>query len=129
MMDMFSNLWNRGGSSAPTDMSQIRVQEQPMDLSGTVGAANSQLDYSKAAQNVADQNAMWSSLGNAALLAGSTALANANSGAPKGGSMGGADKFSGARMQDATNAEKLSGARLSDMQQFAQAGGLLNAAG
>ena len=75
MMDMFSNLWSRGGTSAPTDMSQIRVQEQPMDLAGTFGIAGNSLDYNQAAQSVANRDALWSSLGTGALVAGSSALA------------------------------------------------------
>ena len=131
MMDMFNNLWSMGGStqSAPTNMSQIKVQQQPMDLAGTIGAANSQIDYGQAAQSVADRNAMWGSMAQAGLMAGASALANSNANAKPQGPQASSSKFDGARLPDATNAEKLSAARLSDMQQFAQAGGLLNAAG
>lgn len=129
MMDMFNNLWTRGGgtTAAPTNMSQIQVQQQPMDLAGTVGVANSQIDYGAANQAVMNQDNRWGNAGAAMAMAGASSLANMHGKQPQ-GLMAQSSKFQGAGLPDATNAEKLSAAKLSDMQQFAQAGGLLGAA-
>lgn len=74
MMDLFNNLMSlgSGGSGqaaptwapntptpAPTDMSQVKVPQQAMDLSGVTQAANSQLQYNPAATPGTD----WSSIG------------------------------------------------------------------
>lgn len=72
-MDLYSNLmsWgSQGGaaSAAPTDMSQIKVQPQAMDLSSTITAANSQLQYDPSATGTD-----WGAIGMGALggMAGS----------------------------------------------------------
>lgn len=50
MMDLFQNLWGLGGPTqdAPTDMSQIKVQPQAVDLAGTIPQANQSLDFKQA---------------------------------------------------------------------------------
>ncbi|AWY03100.1 hypothetical protein SCYZ1_41 [Pseudomonas phage SCYZ1] len=76
MMDLMGNLMQWGGQTPntpapiPTDMSQVKVPQQAMDLSGVTQAANSQLQYNPQATPGTD----WSSIGMGALagLAGST---------------------------------------------------------
>ena len=73
MMDLFQNLWARGGDAAqaaPTDMSQIKVQPQALEPASSISAANAQLDFNKAPQGGGTD---WASLGlmAASQLAGS----------------------------------------------------------
>lgn len=109
MMDLYGNLMQWGSTPntptpVPQDMSQVKVPQQAMDLSGVTQAANSQLQYNPQATPGTD----WSSIGMGAL-------------AGVAGSMGGRQKqpqglmrpqqFDG-RGQDykATPASQLSGA-------------------
>ena len=68
MMDLMNSLLSLGaanGGNAPpaaTDMSQIKVQPQAMDLSSTIPAANSQLSYQQASDSVAGQTD-WGAVG------------------------------------------------------------------
>lgn len=68
MMDLYGNLMQWGSTPntpqpIPQDMSQVRVPEQAMDLSGVTQAANSQLRYNPQATPGTD----WSSIGMGAL--------------------------------------------------------------
>lgn len=74
MMDLYNSLMTLGSSggaaqAAPTDMSQIKVPQQAMDLSGVTQAANSQLQYDPNATPGTD----WGAIGMGALggMAGS----------------------------------------------------------
>lgn len=116
MMDLFGSLMQlgaaNGGGGAPapaaTNMSQIKVQPQAMDLSSTTTAANSQLSYQKAADSVAG-GTDWGAVGKGILggVAGSMGGGGQPQGlmAPGGFNGGGQEhefipgsKFSGARM-------------------------------
>ncbi|UMO76449.1 hypothetical protein DNAM_210 [Pseudomonas phage BroderSalsa] len=121
MMDLFNNLYNRG-SSAPTDMSQVRVPQQAMDLSGVTGAANSQINYDPNAGS----NGSWDGAMKGLMYGGASAIAGMNQGGNKQVMQGSdAAAFRGASLPDQMNAEKLSGARLASGQQFAKVGGLM----
>lgn len=124
MMDLIQNLMARGGGQmqtpAPTDMSQIKVQPQAMDLAGTIPAANAQLDFNKPQAPGMD----WGAAGKAALggLAASMGGGEQQQPAP----MQHAPQYRGGATPDPISAEKLSGANLAQLQQFAQVGGLLS---
>ena len=123
MNSLFDNLWTRGGDGAPTDMSQIKVQQQPMDLAGTIPAANSQLQYDPSAGG----SSIWGNMGRGAMMVGASAIAGMNQPGQAPAMGQAAAQFQGARTPEVMNAEKLSGARLGDQQKFAQMGGLMNA--
>lgn len=123
-MDLFQNLWARGGETAPTDMSQIKVQPQAVDLSGTFGDAGRQVSYQGAQQGVADKERMNGIIGAMAPSVAS-AIAGIN-GRPQQGLMQPQGYQSGARAPEATSSEAISGTRLSDLQKFAQVGGLMS---
>lgn len=110
MMDLMGNLMQWGSqtpntpATIPTDMSQVKVPQQAMDLSGVTQAANSQLQYNPQATPGTD----WGSIGMGAL-------------AGVAGSMGGRQQQSQGLMRprqfdgrgqeyEATAANKLSGA-------------------
>lgn len=121
MMDLFQNLWAMGGAegaatAAPTDMSQIKVPEQAMDLAGTVGAANSQLQFDPAATPGTD----WGTMAKMGLMA----LGNSQ---PKGQEQPTirAPQYQGGRAPEAFKAEDFSGLNMGALQKFAQAPGLL----
>lgn len=109
MMNLYGNLMQWGSTPntptpVPQDMSQVKVPQQAMDLSGVTQAANSQLQYNPQATPGTD----WGSIGMGAL-------------AGVAGSMGGRQKqpqglmhsqqFSGRGQEyKATPASQLSGA-------------------
>ena len=111
MMDLFGSLMSMGGGAAqaaPTDMSQVKVPVQAMDLSSTVTAANSQLQYDPQATGTD-----WGAIGMGALKGVA-------------GSMGGRQKSPQGLMQargysgggqghEMVSGATLSGARTSDL--------------
>lgn len=108
MMDLFQNLWAMGGAptGAPTDMSQIQVQPQAMDLAGTIPAANSQLSFADAQashQAGLDKQAMI----NQGLLAASMAIGGQKK--PQQQQLIQAPRFQGGRTPDPFTAEQFSG--------------------
>lgn len=124
MMDLFSNLWGRGGAQgAPTDMSQVKVQQQPMDLSSTFPAAGEQVSYQGAAKGAAD-NSQMNDVYKGLALGGASAIAGMHGQQQQPGIM--APRYQGGRGPELTSAEALSGTRLSDLQKFAQVGGLMS---
>lgn len=128
MMDLFGSLWNAGGSSqaAPTNMSQIKVPEQAMDLAGVTGAANSQLDYNNSQAPMGSMDGMWKGL----MYGGASAIAGMNQGGKTSAApVSSPERFSGARLPEQMNSEKLSAARLGQAQAFPQVAGLMNASG
>lgn len=121
MMDLFNNLWNLGGgaaTAAPTDMSQIKVPQQAMDLAGTVDAVNSQLDF-----NSTQPGTDWGQVGKIGLLALGQSVGG---GQKKEQPLVQAPQYRGGRRPQATTGEALSGANMASLQKFAQAQGLLS---
>lgn len=125
LMQKLGQLGSPQQTSAPTSMDQIKVPQQPMDLAGTIPAANDQISYA-GAQKAVDGNVDWASTG-MGLLAGAA------------GSMGGgqqqqpqqqqqvqhAPQYRGGRSPEAFNAEKISAMRLAQQQAFAKTPGLM----
>ena len=58
LMDKLMGLGAGAAQSAPTDMSQIKVPQQAMDLAGTIPAANDQISYA-GAQKAVDGSVDW----------------------------------------------------------------------
>ena len=121
MMDLFQNLWGLGGdaaSAAPTDMSQIKVPQQAMDLAGTVDAANSQLDFNKPTSD--------SNFGDYAKM-GLLALAQGVGGRKQQTLQPGpsARPYEGGRAPEQFNAEQFSGLNMGGLQKFAQVPGIM----
>ncbi|CCE60806.1 hypothetical protein tf_53 [Pseudomonas phage tf] len=124
MMDLFQNLWGLGGAAtaAPTDMSQIKVQQQPMDLAGTIPAANEQLSFGKAQeayQAGQDRNAMI----NQGLLAASMALGGQKQQQQQ--PLMQAPAYRGGRAPDPFSAQDISGMNMAGAASFNKIPGLL----
>ena len=122
MMDLFNSLMALGSggaaSAAPTDMSQIKVPQQAMDLAGTIDAANSQLDF-----NQPQQGFDWDTAKKAGILA----LGSAVGGKPaQQEQMIQAPHYQGGGRPRQFKAEDISGMNRAALQQFAQAQGLLS---
>lgn len=58
LMDKLMGLGSGAATAAPTDMSQIKVPQMPMDLAGTIPAANDQISYA-GAQKAVDNSVDW----------------------------------------------------------------------
>lgn len=123
MMDLISKLTGLGGQpQAPTDMSQIKVPQQAMDLAGTIPVANSQLSYAKAAEDASGVD--WKRVGLGALGAGAGLLARGGGGST--GQTYQVNQYHGGREPDPMNAEKFSGANMAGQQKWAQVPGLMS---
>lgn len=110
MMDLFNSLMSMGGGaaqSAPTDMSQVKVPVQAMDLSSTVTAANDQVKYNPQATGTD-----WGAIGMGALQGVASATGGRQQGSqglmqPRGFNGGGQE-------HQMVSGASLSGARASD---------------
>lgn len=127
MMNLFNDLWTRGGGqaapqAAPTDMSQIKVPEQAMDLAGTIPAANSQLDFNAPQPQGTD----WGSIGLSALGGLAQSMGGGGGQQAPAPQVQMAPQYRGGATPDPVSAEKLSGLNMGQLQQFAQVGGLLS---
>lgn len=112
MMDLFNNLMSMGGGAAqaaPTDMSQIKVPVQAMDLSSTVTAANDQIKY-----NPQKEGLDWGAIGQGALKGVAGSLGGRQQSAPQ-GLMQARGYSGGGQEHQMVSGATLSGARASDL--------------
>lgn len=110
MMDLFGSLMSMGGGTAqaaPTDMSQVKVPVQAMDLSSTVTAANDQVKYDPQATGTD-----WGAIGMGALKGAAGSMGGRQ--APQ-GLMQARGYNGGGQGHEMVSGASLSGARASDL--------------
>lgn len=118
MMNILNKLLSAGSTTqaVPTDMSQIKVPQQPVDLSSVQTAAGSQVSMPTQSSNPLMQGLM-----NAMVVGGVNALGNMH-GKPQQATQATMYRGGGGYSGDQPSADQFSNARMSNLQKFAKMG-------
>lgn len=114
MFETYNKLFNLGGGaqSAPTDASQLRVPQQPLDLSASPGAAGANVAQQVPGILAQGGGTDWGAIGKAALGGAASSMAGqSEQQAP----MVQAGAYRGGQTPDAATADQFSNARLDHM--------------